>query len=129
MFIRKSSQKGYSLVMWIATFAVVVAVFMIIKSSLRKALRMKVQQTAAYVFWEGWGSNTNPVEPQVAPTETTTRERSSQAQAQSQAALETHGGNITTVSNITSQTKSASVSTEEGSQPIMDSIDLKTLNN
>lgn len=51
------TRRGYSLIMWAATFAALLAALALIRVPLNRALRAKVDATSDYVFWKQWGSD------------------------------------------------------------------------
>jgi hypothetical protein len=109
------------LIEWVVTFSVIVAAIIFLRAPINRALQTKAIQMTDYMFWKKWGQNTQQYKgDDTSFIKTTAGQDLSTRQAERE-------GKISNSADSVATENTASSSVEEGSQPLLKTINLNDL--
>jgi hypothetical protein len=113
------TNKGYSLIIWTATFAIIIAGLMFIQVPLKRGIQSKVRATADYVLWGLWGNT-----PEQFWRDENSKEKSNATQQQTEERLSLHSGMSKVYRDVLSENKGISAGVDKGSEVLLKTFDL-----
>ncbi len=118
-------RKGYNLIMWTTTLALILAFMAFMQPILKRTLAGKIKQSSNYTLWQwiGAGDCGAECDPQTALQEENTRVRTKSYQELDSAGHESREGIMKSLQNQTKADVSVSWSIEKGSEPYLNTID------
>jgi len=117
---------------WVIILTIIIAAFSFFRSSFKRHLKDKVQQTGDYLLWTRWGSPYNPDGSITAKKNMQAKERQSASSSKSKTDSSQRNynvnkekrGQIDNEVDFQSDENSMSTSVEDGASPVLKTFDL-----